>query len=133
MFTGDRLKKLREERGLSQAEVAKAIGVGRTTYLKYETGENKPTRKLEELSRLFSVSYDYLLGREESPREQIARILTSGETQAVSPERMRLIGTIKRIPQERLDEVQRFLDFVVKDHAAQMLRIKKESTKSDAG
>ena len=61
MNTGNRLRKLREEKQMSQEEVAKLIGVGRTTYLKYETGENKPTRKLKELSNLFSVSADYLL------------------------------------------------------------------------
>jgi len=52
MDTGKRLRELREARGLSQEEVAKAIGVGRVTYLKYENGENRPVRKLKELSSL---------------------------------------------------------------------------------
>lgn len=63
MNTGNRLKQLREAKGLSQAEVAKIIGVGRTTYLKWESGENQPTRKLDQLSRFFNVSIDYLLGK----------------------------------------------------------------------
>ncbi len=62
MNTGQRLKQLREEKGLSQEEVAKLIGVGRTTYLKYESGENRPVRKLDELTRLFNVSSDYIMG-----------------------------------------------------------------------
>lgn len=62
--TGKRLKELREKRGWSQADVAKRIGVGRTTYLKYETGENRPVRKIHELSELYGVSYDYLLANE---------------------------------------------------------------------
>lgn len=62
--TGNRLKTLREMRGWSQADVAKRIGVGRVAYLKYETGENKPVRKLQELAKLFGVSYDYLLANE---------------------------------------------------------------------
>lgn len=62
--TGFRLKQLRETRGWSQADVAKRIGVGRTTYLKYETGAGKPVRKLHELAKLFNVSYDYLLGND---------------------------------------------------------------------
>lgn len=66
MDTGKRLRNLREERGLSQEEVAKAIGVGRVTYLKYENGENRPVRKLKELSAFFNVSIDYLLGNEDS-------------------------------------------------------------------
>lgn len=63
MNTGNRLKQLREAKGLSQSEVAKIIGVGRTTYLKWESGENQPTRKLDQLSRFFNVSIDYLLGK----------------------------------------------------------------------
>ena len=63
MNAGNRLKQLREEKGLSQSEGAKIIGVGRTTYLKWENGENQPTRKLDQLSQFFGVSIDYLLGK----------------------------------------------------------------------
>lgn len=62
MNTRNRLKELRIAKGLSQNEVAKIMGVGRTTYLKWESGENQPTRKLKELSEFFGVSIDYLLG-----------------------------------------------------------------------
>ena len=65
--TGQRLRMLRESRGQSQDEIAKLIGVGRTTYLKYESGENKPTRKLKELSDLFQVSSDYIMGLSDAP------------------------------------------------------------------
>lgn len=43
------------------------LGIGRTTYLKYESGENKPSRKLKELASLFGVTTDYLLGRDDAP------------------------------------------------------------------
>jgi transcriptional regulator with XRE-family HTH domain len=84
MNTGARLKKLREAKGLSQEEVAKIIGVGRTTYLKYETGENKPTRKLKELSAFFNVSTDYILGNDtpSTPREKDPADLTKFLNQA---------------------------------------------------
>ena len=60
--TGQRLKQLRLHRGMSQAEVAKLIGVERVTYLQYEKGTNRPVRKLKELAQLFGVTVDYLLG-----------------------------------------------------------------------
>ena len=63
---GERLKEMRLERGMSQAEVAKLIGVERVTYLQYEKGKNKPVRKLKELATLFGVSIDYLLGNSEN-------------------------------------------------------------------
>ncbi|MDD6697923.1 MAG: helix-turn-helix transcriptional regulator [Veillonellaceae bacterium] len=67
MTIGERLKALRKERGYSQEDVAKMLGIGRTTYLKYESGENKPSRKLKELASLFGVTTDYLLGRDDAP------------------------------------------------------------------
>lgn len=66
-ITSERLQALRKARGYSQQDVANLIGVGRTTYLKYENGDNKPTRKINELARLFQVSTDYLLGNADSP------------------------------------------------------------------
>ncbi len=70
MNTGQRLKALRESKGLSQEEVAKIIGVGRTTYLKYESGENKPTRKLQELSQLFNVDANYILCMDSNTQDE---------------------------------------------------------------
>lgn len=64
-ITAKRLKQLREERKLSQNDVAKLIGISRTAYVKYESGENRPIRKLNELSKLFNVSTDYLLGNDQ--------------------------------------------------------------------
>ena len=66
-ITSERLQALRKARGYSQQDVANLIGVGRTTYLKYENGDNKPTRKINDLARLFQVSTDYLLGNTGSP------------------------------------------------------------------
>ena len=61
MNIAERLKRLREQSGMSQQQVADKLGVGRTTYVKYETGDSRPTRKLNELAKLFNVSVDYLL------------------------------------------------------------------------
>ena len=61
MNIAERLKRLREQSGMSQQQVANRLGIGRTTYVKYETGDSKPTRKLNELAKLFNVSVDYLL------------------------------------------------------------------------
>lgn len=50
---------------MSQNDVAKILGISRTAYVKYETGESRPVRKLNELSTLFNVSTDYILGNED--------------------------------------------------------------------
>lgn len=68
--TGERLVALRERFGMSQAQVAATIGVDRTSYAKYEKDVNKPTRKLKELSDLFKVSSDYIMGLSDSPTRE---------------------------------------------------------------
>ncbi len=62
-----RLKELRENAKLSQAALAKKVGVGQSTVGMWESGRNKPENsKLESLATLFNVSTDYLLGRPEN-------------------------------------------------------------------
>lgn len=63
MTTADKLRKLREEKELSQEECAKLLGIDRTTYAKYENG-GSIKRNVEKLASFFNVSTDYLLGRE---------------------------------------------------------------------
>jgi repressor LexA len=63
---GERLKELREQKGLYPSEVAKILGISRTAYIKYESEETAHPRKLDELAAFFGVSVDYLLGRSDS-------------------------------------------------------------------
>ena len=70
MNTGERLRMLREQFKMTQEEVADKLGVNRVTYLKWETGENQPIRKLKEISELYGVSYDYILGNDAHAEKQ---------------------------------------------------------------
>ncbi len=59
---GERLKKLREEHNITQAEFAGVIGVGRTTIANYESNFSEPNLDvLIKIARYFKVSIDYLL------------------------------------------------------------------------
>lgn len=63
----ERLKDLRKTFGLTQAELSKKLGLGRTAVSNYETERTMPDPiTLSELSKLFNVSVDYLLGSEET-------------------------------------------------------------------
>lgn len=62
---GDRLYELRTEKQFTQAEMAMMIGVARTTYASYESGQNEPDIKtLIAIANIFKVSLDYLVNRE---------------------------------------------------------------------
>jgi transcriptional regulator with XRE-family HTH domain len=59
-----RLRDLREDKDLSQKQVAEMLGMSRTGYSKYETGENDvPTAILLKLADFYGTTTDYLLGR----------------------------------------------------------------------
>lgn len=88
MTTGSRLKKLREEKGLSQEEVAKLVGVSREAVTFWETGRTKPIRKLKELSALYNVSADYILGKSDLP-------LSNEVPVSAAVNRYPIIGTVK--------------------------------------
>lgn len=60
--TAARIKELRIKHHLSQNELAQKLGVRRETVAQWERGKNAPSRRLKELSLLFNVSTDYLLG-----------------------------------------------------------------------
>lgn len=61
MYT--RIRQLREDKDLSQTEVANILGMSQTGYSKYETGENDiPTNILIAIAKYYQTSIDYLLG-----------------------------------------------------------------------
>lgn len=61
--TADRIKQLRKKKGVSQSELAEAIGVKTNTVSTWERGTRKPdVEALNLLSEYFEVSFEYLLG-----------------------------------------------------------------------
>ncbi|MBM7623748.1 transcriptional regulator with XRE-family HTH domain [Sporohalobacter salinus] len=77
-----RLKKLRNEKGVYQKELAKIIGVSRPTITQYESGQRKPDHEtLSKIADYFDVSIDYLLGRtdERKSADKIKQALSDDE------------------------------------------------------
>ena len=64
MKIGEIIKELRTERGLSQAALAKEIGVSQKAVDYWERGTNEPKASyIVALAEFFGVSSDELLGR----------------------------------------------------------------------
>lgn len=67
-----RLKTLRENMNLSQARLAKEIGVTQATVNRYETGKATPTvETLLWYADRFDVSLDYIFGRTSEPQGKL--------------------------------------------------------------
>jgi phage repressor protein C with HTH and peptisase S24 domain len=89
MKMADRLKKAREQKGLSQQQVADHLGISRGAVGNWEKeGSNNPeTDRLPMLAKLYEVSSDYLLGLADEPEPSNVR---------AAPE-LRL-GSVKNVP-----------------------------------
>jgi transcriptional regulator with XRE-family HTH domain len=63
-MVGKRIKKLREEKGISQTDLAIRIGESKQTVYKYETGKitNIPSDKIEAIAIELGCSPAYLMG-----------------------------------------------------------------------
>lgn len=79
----NRIKNLREKGQLTQADLAKRLGITRSSVNAWEMGISVPsTQYVVELARLFQVSTDYILGVEASASLSIAG-LTEDDVQIV--------------------------------------------------
>ena len=88
---GKRLKALREGIGISQMEMANAIGSSQSSVNRYENGQSTPPVELfRRYADYFDVSLDYIFGRTDKPQ---------GATYAFKP----------RITPER-EEMRRFIE-----------------------
>lgn len=69
----DRLKAAREKSGLDQATVANALGVARTTIIRWEGGKNEPqASQVVQLANLYGVSVTDLIGPSSPDKKEAA-------------------------------------------------------------
>ena len=68
----DRIKQLRKKKGVSQSQLAEAIGVKNNTVSTWERGTRKPDfDALQLLSNYFEVSFEYLLGSSDKEEARV--------------------------------------------------------------
>lgn len=68
MKYSDRLKKLRNNKKLSQQQLADRLELNRSTYSRYELGQTQPDYDtLTLLADFYEVTTDYILGRSNTP------------------------------------------------------------------
>lgn len=105
------LKYLRTSRDVTQAELAKAIGVSASTIGMYETGVREPNFETEEkIADYFNVSLDVLRGKEEQKEKQeiketlLEGILSGKFKKLNKPNQARLISYYQALIDTQEDE-----------------------------
>ncbi len=79
-----RLKETRESKGISQATVARDLGLSRQGYGYYESGQRTPSTKvLKQLADYFGVTTDYLLGMPPNMATRVPPQYMSADTSAI--------------------------------------------------
>lgn len=64
----ERLKQLRKEKGMTQIDLAKTLGVSSGTVAMWETGKRKPSFDMfDRLTEVFDRRIDYILGTTDEP------------------------------------------------------------------
>ena len=67
LYTYQRLKDLREDRDMTQAQVAELLDTAREQYNKYELGKQEiPFHHAITLAKFYNVSLDYIAGISDS-------------------------------------------------------------------
>lgn len=100
MKYGQILKQLREEKGLSQQELADKFSINRSTYARYETSSTQPDYSiLIRLADFYDVSVDYLLGREHTKDVVVIAAHRSD-------------NELDSLPEEAFREIENFKEFI---------------------
>lgn len=78
---GERILTLRQERGISQADLASRLDVSRQAVSKWEKGQSSPdTVKLIQLAELFDVEVEYLAtGIKPQPKSVVLNVVETVE------------------------------------------------------
>lgn len=91
----ENLKLAREQKGLSQKDVAEKVGVAKSTYSLYESGNREPNvQTIKKLANVLDVSADELLGIDTEPTTLAAHFEGDEYTE------------------DELDEIRQFAEFV---------------------
>jgi SOS-response transcriptional repressors (recA-mediated autopeptidases) len=96
MNIGDKIRKLREEKGLSQEELAQKMGYkSKTSIHKIEQGiTDLPLSKVSEFANILNTTSSYLMGWEDEPNMIQPRFKNADIIKSVRKKKLPLVGNI---------------------------------------
>ena len=108
MGKGERIRQLREQKKLTQEELARLLDTKRQTISKYEKEivTNIPSDRIEAMARILDTTPEYILGwdvEEEGPATEAG----------LSENQKKLIDFAKTVPQDKVDMILRVMRSIV--------------------
>ena len=106
----NRLRQLREQKGLSMKATALALELPYTTYVNYEKGSREPGGDmLVKLATFFDTSVDYLLGKDNAGapaagQDESITLLNRAAERMTPEQRQRLIEIARVVFEDAFDD-----------------------------
>ena len=112
---GIRIRTMRKSRGLTQEDLAKAIGQSASSITMYETGRREPDfETLESLADIFNIPLAYLVSNNSSteyiPRTEESRTLAKGIDQLPKEQREQALSVVRAM-------FEKYANFFEKENA----------------
>ena len=96
IFLPERLKKIRENRGLNKAEAARLLGLSKMGYLRYESAARTPSyQTIVFIAQKLGTSPDYLTGISDNPEPE-EYVISSNQTVGLLQEAESLKNYMKK-------------------------------------
>lgn len=125
---GKTLKELRNERNVTQRELAGLVGLSATGYAGYEQGHREPDLKtLVSLAKFFNVSTDYLLGL----KDETGCLAETMNFNQLLPEETELIKTYRALPRGKKARVAAYADILSEKVGATSTKNRNEPQRLD--
>ena len=109
------ISQLLEERNIPQQDLCAFLGIGKQAFTNWKSGHTKSYKKyLPQIADFFSVSVDYLLGKEEKHSDEIEVLLKELLNNQTNKATVVMFGgdgpKIVEIPKEAEETVKRMLE-----------------------
>ena len=130
MTKGDRIRILRESKGMTQEELAKLLNTKRQTISKYEKGivTNIPSDRIENIAKLLDSTPEYILGWEKVQKKNdtmtdiVLRMRTDSDFLSIveslhsrnDSEIMELMKTLLSLDEEKIHCVKQMISAFLK-------------------
>lgn len=108
----NRIKQLRNEKGLSQVDLGNVFNISQQTISSYENGSREPDSELlKGLSKYFNVSIDFILGNSDI-KEPAEKILEKNNDNEYTIALHNSDGYDADLPPEAREELKEYIEFL---------------------
>lgn len=119
MTCGETIRQLREKKGISQSDLAKAVGYKtRSSIAKIETGDSDPSQKmLVKIANVLEVSPGELIRDNVAfdVTNTVSAVLKANEVTPMSDARKNLLRLLNNVPEDKIDLLARIVQSVLED------------------